>query len=351
MKWIRSFVPASLFAVGVASTAALGIAFAQDQDEKPAQNKNNATQNQNQNQKTGAAAKDASKNSADKSAADKNADRNSDEKTPAENQRAAALGAQFEAKGDQGISAASVDQNGMLGHAGLKQDDRIISADGRNFNNSRQFEAYLWAQSGRTVPVIIERGGKQYTIQAVIPQHGTNSGWLGVFLDEGDPNTPGARIAQIYPSGPAARSGLHLGDVIKQINDQQIAGSADAVMLIREFQPQAQVNFVIERGKEEMKIPVTIGSRRDFQQNFQGGPQNARYQSSYRGQGQDQQPQGQGQQAQGQDQEDNQFNGVPPHAMQLESERRNFEQHERIEDEIRQLREEIKQLRALLEKK
>jgi len=344
MKWIRSFVPASLFALGVASTAALGIAFAQDQDDKPAQNKNNATQNQ----KTGATAKDASKNAADRSAADKN----SDEKTPAENQRAAALGAQFEAKGDQGISASTVDQNGMLGHAGLKQNDRIISADGRNLNNSRQFEAYLWAQSGRTVPVIIERGGKQYTIQALIPQHGTNSGWLGVFLDEGDPNTPGARIAQIYPSGPAARSGLHLGDVIKQIDDQQIAGSADAVMLIREFQPQAQVNFTIERGKEEMKIPVTIGSRRDFQQNFQGGPQNARYQSSYQGQGQGQQAQGQGQQAQGQDHEDfNQFNGVPPHAMQLESERRNFEQHERIEDEIRQLREEIKQLRALLEKK
>ncbi|MDB5340439.1 MAG: serine protease DegS [Planctomycetaceae bacterium] len=341
MKWIRSFVPASLFALGIASTAALGIAFAQDQDEKPAQNKNNATQNQ----KNGSAAKDASKNAADRSAADKN----SDEKTPAENQRAAALGAQFEAKGDQGISASTVDQNGMLGHAGLKQNDRIISADGRNFSNSRQFEAYLWAQSGRTVPVIIERGGKQYTIQALIPQHGTNSGWLGVFLDEGDPNTPGARIAQIYPSGPAARSGLHLGDVIKQIDDQQIAGSADAVMLIREFQPQAQVNFTIERGKEEMKIPVTIGSRRDFQQNFQGGPQSARYQSSYQGQGQGQQ---QGQQAQGQDNEDfNQFNGVPPHAMQLESERRNFEQHERIEDEIRQLREEIKQLRALLEKK
>ena len=337
MRRIRTFVPTGLYVLGLASTATVGIALAaQDQDEKPAQPKTNATQNQNQNSRNPAAAKDAPEAAADR----KSADKNTGDRTAAENQRAAALGAQFDSKGDQGISVSTVDQDGMLGHAGLKQNDRIISADGRNFSNSRQFEAYLWAQSGRTVPVVIERGGKQYTVQAAIPQHGTNSGWLGVFLDEGDPNDQGARVTQIYPSGPAARAGLHLGDVIKQIDDQQIAGSADAVMLIREFRPQAQVNFTVVRGKEELKIPVVIGSRRDFQ----AMAQNERYQSNYQGQGQAE--------GQGQNNEDfNQFNGVPPHAMQLESDRRNFEQHERIEDEIRQLREEIKQLRALLEKK
>lgn len=30
----------------------------------------------------------------------------------------------------------------------------------------RQLEAYLWAQSRSTAPVIIERGGKRYTFQA-----------------------------------------------------------------------------------------------------------------------------------------------------------------------------------------
>jgi membrane-associated protease RseP (regulator of RpoE activity) len=180
----------------------------------------------------------------------------------------------------------------------------------------------------------------------------SDGGWLGVFLDEGDPNIQGARVTQVYPSGPAARAGIQLGDVITQINQQKVGGSADAVMLIREMQPQAHVELAVMRNKEELKIPVVLGSRQQSgYQSFYGGQGQFPPGQFAQGQfGQGQFPQGQGNGQQGYPGE-NQFQGVPPHAMQLESERRNFEQHERIEEEIRALRAEVQEIRKLLEKK
>lgn len=301
MKWIRSCIPTGLFVLGLASTAAVGMAWAQDDEEKkPDQPKPAATQ------KTAPKATTTTKTTI---AADKDDAKDDAKASATEKQAKAALGAKYEGEGDQGLTVTTVDQNGILGHAGLRAKDKIVSIDGRPFKNARHIDAYLWAQGGRMVPVIIERGGQRFTVTANIPQHAANSGWLGVYLDEGDADTQGARITQVYPASPAARAGLHVGDVITQIDDQKIEGSAEAVMLIREFQPQAQVNFTVSRNNEETKIPVTIGSRREFAaQGFQGGPQNDRYQSSYQGQGQD-------------DDESHQFNGVPPHAMQLDKEK------------------------------
>jgi len=82
------------------------------------------------------------------------------------------------------------------------------------------------------------------------------------ILNEGGPNSTGAHVTQIFPGGPAARAGIHLGDVITQINQQPVAGAAGAVMTLREFQPQAEIELSIRRDQEELQIPVVLGSRR-----------------------------------------------------------------------------------------
>jgi C-terminal processing protease CtpA/Prc len=334
MKWTRSFVPTGLYLLGITSATVVGIAIAgQDQDEaKPAQPKSSAANTQN---------------AADEAAPDRNqpatnrTNNNRADRTTAEGQRAAALGVQFDAKADQGLTAATVQPNGVLAQGGLRQNDRIISADGRAFNNPRQLEAYLWGQSGRSVPIIVDRGGQRFTIQANIPMHATTAGWLGVFLDEGENNIKGARVTQVYPSGPAARAGIHVGDIITQIDTKPVENSAEGVMLIRELQPKAEVVFTINRDNQEQKVPVTIGTRG-----------NSNYQSFYAGAQQFQQQGQNGQQPNPNEQQhaaQDQFHGVPPHAMQLENDRRNAEQHERIENEIRLLRDEIQKLRELIE--
>jgi len=323
MKGMRSFIPRCL--LGIAAVAMVGMAFAaQDQnDPKPAERKTPAAT--------------AQKNATDNPPPDRTGS------NVQANQQVVSLGAQFQVQGNQGLRVTTLEENGTLARAGLKQNDRIISIDGLTFNSGRQVEAYLWSHTGRPLPIVVDRGGQQSTIQATIPMPTTRGGWLGIYLDQGDENIKGARISQIYPSGPAARANLQPGDVITQIDKHPVAGAADAVMIIRELQPNTEVVFTVMRGNEEEKVNVMVGMRGNvnYQSGFNGAQQNPNFQR-----------QGQGQQ--GQDQQgfgNNQFNDVPPHAMQLENDRRMAEQHERIENEIRSLREEIQKLRESLEKK
>jgi len=276
----------------------------------------------------------------------------------------AGLGFQIDARNNQGLRISGLQGTSAAAKAGFRQNDRIVSIDGRTFTTAAQLRGYLAVQGGRRVPVIIHRGGQQFTIELPLDERPSEGAWLGVNLDEEGSaeaaSVRGARIARIYPTGPAAQAGLYPGDVITAINNQPVAGATDVVVMIQEMQPQSQIEVAIQRQSEQMKVPVVLGDRSGYL--FQHAQGQQQYQGQFAGmqnQGYDQnqgyaQGQGQAQGQQGRHQTNRANSGdndIPPYAMQLESERRNSEQHERIEDEIRQLREEVKKLRELLEKK
>jgi len=251
--------------------------------------------------------------------------------------RSHGLGFEAEAK-DQGIRVTGVDDKGIAAQAGLRTGDRIVSVGGRQFTRTRPMQAFLAGQGGQRIPVIIERDGQQYTVQFTPGQLQDDSAWLGVYLDEGDADTKGARVTQVYPAGPAARAGLWVGDVVTNVGGQKIDDSADLVATVQGLEPEQRVEFAVLRGDQEVKVPVVLGRRDSFMyRDFDQGPQDG------------QQPQDDTQQRTRHD--NNQFDNVPPYAMQLEHDRRNDEQHERIENEIRLLREEIAKLREELKKK
>jgi predicted metalloprotease with PDZ domain len=250
--------------------------------------------------------------------------------------RNALHGMQVDTQGDQ-LRISSIEERGAAAQAGFRQNDRIVSVDGRVFANNRQLNAYLAGQTGRRVPFIVERDGQKQTVQYVAAPAEGDSAWLGVYLEEGDGKVKGARITHLYPAGPAARAGLHVGDVITQIEGQKIDDSTDLVDTVQELKPQTQAQFAIVRNDQQMKVPVLLGSR------------NSNYQISQRGydsEGQNQEPDDRGRSY-----SHDPYGNVPPYAMQLEHERRSAEQHERIENEIRALRDEIAKLREELKKK
>jgi C-terminal processing protease CtpA/Prc len=264
------------------------------------------------------------------------------------------LGLTFETQassGGRGLEIATVAPNSAAEQAGLRAHDRLISIDGRPFKHHRHAKAYLTGQTGRPVPLIIERDGHQYMIQFVPGQPEGDSGWLGVLLfgenemapngpvqptaqssasdssqnaqnaqsspsngpnssngSQNAPGQPGARVAQIYPGSPAARAGLQPGDLVTQINGQKIDDPAELIALVHETKPQTQVEFEVMRENQPQKIPVTIGSRAsEFAESQSGAAQ---------------------------DQAGPDANGL-----------------QRLEEEVRQLRDEIRQLREQLQKK
>jgi S1-C subfamily serine protease len=310
-----------------------------------------------------------------------------------------AIGAKFEAagQGKQGLRVQTVSPNGPAAQAGLQADDHVVSADGRPFRKARHLEAYLSAQVGRPVPLVIERNGRQSTLELMPQPAQGDHGWLGVLLQEvrpnsnnatngansanGQPNSngqqgpaqpnanganpnaangqnnaqnaepgKGAEIADIAPQGPAARAGLQRGDIITQVNGKEIDDAAELVADIHEMKPQAKAEFSILRNNQEQKVSVTLGNRaEEMAEAGQMGPG---------------QP-GQGQYGPGQFGPPNQFGGQyppqgygPPNgqfAGQMgngpQMHQQMMEQNQRIEQELKQLRDEVRQLREQMQKK
>jgi PDZ domain-containing secreted protein len=320
------------------------------------------------------------------------------------------LGAHFE-HGTRGtrseLKVTAVDPNSPATRAGLQPNDRLIAIDGRSFGNPRQLIAYLSVLGGRPVPVVLERNGREMTVQLFPGQFQGDRAWLGVLLEENNkdqgpgqtfqnqnnqnqpgPNAAtkspnespsqnttagasknaaesGAEVSQVYPNGPAARAGLRTGDVIIQVNGQKVDDPAELVALVHEMKPQSQAELEVLRDNKQIKVPVTLGSRnQEYMAQFGPGQfgQGGQYGQGQFGPGQGGPPQvggqyGPGQGAPWQGNGPGQFpQGPAPWQGQAGSNSNEFQQqlrqqNQRIEDELKQLREEIKQLREQLQKK
>lgn len=97
-------------------------------------------------------------------------------------------------------------------------------------------------------------------------------GWLGVVIQEVDKDLAesfglekpaGALIAQVLENGPAAKSGLKVGDVILSVNGQQIVESADLPHLIGNLKPNATAEMNIVREGARKTVSVKVGDMPD----------------------------------------------------------------------------------------
>jgi C-terminal processing protease CtpA/Prc len=173
---------------------------------------------------------------------------------------------------------------------------------------------------------------------------GADSAWLGVYLrDSQTEEAEGAQVAQVYPAGPAARAGLRAGDVITAVDGEQVSSAEELIKTIEEHQPGARAQLSLTRNNQQVELPITLGSRQSFAWNRSGEDQGSGqggYATSSRSGNEDFRS--------GHSGEDDYWSNVPPFAMQLEHERRMYEQHQRIETQIAKLQDEIRQLREEL---
>ncbi|MDZ7851759.1 MAG: DegQ family serine endoprotease [Halomonas sp.] len=93
-------------------------------------------------------------------------------------------------------------------------------------------------------------------------------GWLGVSIQPvskdlaesfGMEQAEGALIAELEPSGPAADSGLQAGDVILEVNGQEVDRSTTLPRLIGETVPGEDVELSVLRDGQQETITVEVG--------------------------------------------------------------------------------------------
>ncbi len=96
-----------------------------------------------------------------------------------------------------------------------------------------------------------------------------NRGWLGVVIQEvnkdlaesfGLERPAGALVAQVMDGGPAARSGLRVGDVILSLNGKPIVMSADLPHLVGALKPGSKARMEVVRDGDRKMLDVSIGA-------------------------------------------------------------------------------------------
>ena len=96
-----------------------------------------------------------------------------------------------------------------------------------------------------------------------------NRGWLGVVIQEvnkdlaesfGLERPAGALVAQVMDGGPAARSGLRVGDVILSLNGKPIVMSADLPHLVGALKPGSKARMEVVRDGDRKMLDVEIGA-------------------------------------------------------------------------------------------
>jgi putative serine protease PepD len=84
--------------------------------------------------------------------------------------------------------------------------------------------------------------------------------WLGVRDGPSSPTSPdGARVAQVFPSSPAARAGMRVGDVIKRVAEDAVQSSQDVATAIGNHKPAETIDVVVQRGGQTLTLHVTLG--------------------------------------------------------------------------------------------
>ena len=109
-----------------------------------------------------------------------------------------------------------------------------------------------------------------HNIMDQIVEHGkVIRGYLGVTIQPVGPDMAkafglsqggGALIGDVSPDGPAAKAGLQRGDIVLQLNGEQVSGPDDLSLRIAEMAPGAVAHLQVFRNNKMISVDVTLGA-------------------------------------------------------------------------------------------
>jgi len=104
------------------------------------------------------------------------------------------------------------------------------------------------------------------TVRQVVPQLEKGETiarpWLGVTTEPASPTHPdGAQVASVIAGGPAAKAGVHTGDVIKRIDGSAVQDPEDVANAIARDRPGDTVAIVVDRNGRTQTLHAKLGKR------------------------------------------------------------------------------------------
>jgi serine protease Do len=193
------------------------------------------------------------------------------------------LAASLGLKQVRGVLVNSVSPGGPGEKAGLKPGDVIIQFNGSDVNDPNTLRNEVaTTKPGTTVTLTIIRNGAQQQVQATVAeltpeaarsgagqggQSGQSPDKLGITVSPLTPDTArelnlpsttqGLAIESVDPSGPAAAAGLQSGDVIQEVNRQQVRTVQDLEKAVAASGNRPPL-FLINRNGQTIFVPVPL---------------------------------------------------------------------------------------------
>lgn len=86
-------------------------------------------------------------------------------------------------------------------------------------------------------------------------------GFMGVNLEDAGEKEKGSVVIRVTPKSPAAYAGLRIGDLILQVNGQEINNTPDLIAKVSKHKPGETVKIKLKRDEKELEKSVTLGDR------------------------------------------------------------------------------------------
>lgn len=194
---------------------------------------------------------------------------------------------------EKGALVASVEPDGPADHAGIRTGDVILEFNGENVERMRDLPRLVAAvEAGQESEIVVWRNGEEITLEATIAEQTEesmaafggsrsqpgddgdaqrSSDRLGATLSQLDDETrerlglpedmSGVVITDIEPDGRAAAQGLAPGDVIEQVDGQEVSSPSDVEEQLDEAVREGKktVVFLVERDGSPLFLGFRLG--------------------------------------------------------------------------------------------
>jgi serine protease Do len=181
----------------------------------------------------------------------------------------------------EGVLVAEVLKDSPAEAAGILRGDVIVAIDGKRVKKSNELQQEVITKGvGQKVVLDLIRKGEEMKIEAVLGEmpekemigerDGRSASWCGMFVQELTPDLAlgfglpederGVVVSEITPGSPADEAGLKRGDIIKEIEREEIECIADFNRKIYEIEKE-RVLLLIKREGHTYYITIKTSSK------------------------------------------------------------------------------------------